>query len=69
MKTITLETAELLDVLPEEDIFMVNALIKKLVKAWDPDFTKVTALEKSLLDKADEEMRNGEYVTESEVWS
>lgn len=36
--------------------------------AWDPDFTKVTPEERSRLDKADEEMKNGEYFTDDEVW-
>ena len=43
LKATTLQTAELLDILPDEDVSIVNALIKKLVIAWDPDFTKVTA--------------------------
>ena len=47
----------------------VNALVKKLVLAWDPDFTKVTGEEKEALDQADAEMRAGDYVTEDEVWS
>ncbi len=44
LKTATIQTAELLDILPDEDISIVNALVRKLVRAWDPDFTKVTAL-------------------------
>ena len=69
LKKITLQTAELLDVLPDEDILLVNALIKKLVIAWDPDFTKVTAKEKELLKKTDAEMMRGEYVSEEDFWS
>lgn len=68
-KTITMQTAELLDILPEEDISIVNALTKKLVKAWDPDFTKVTARERELLDQADAEMKSGEYISEDDVWN
>lgn len=69
LKTTTLQTAELLDILPDEDVRMVNALIKKLIIAWDPDFTKVTAKEKELLEKADAEMKRGEYVSEEDFWS
>ena len=68
LKAKTLETAELLDNLPEEDISMVNTLTKKLVIAWDPNFTKVTAKEKELLEKTDEEMKNGEYIFEEDFW-
>lgn len=69
LKTSTMQTAELLDILPEEDISIVNALVKKLVIAWDPDFTKVTASERKLLEDTDAEMKHGEYVSEDEVWN
>lgn len=68
LKETTLQTAELLDILPDEDISIVNALVKKLVIAWDPNFTKVTAKAKELLDKSDEEMKNGEYISEEDFW-
>ena len=69
LKATTLETAELLDILPDEDVSIVNALIKKLVIAWDPDFTKVTARERELLEKSDFEMKSGDFVSEEEFWS
>lgn len=57
------------NILPDEDISIVNALIKKLVIAWDPDFTKVTAREKELLEKSDLEMKNGDFISEEDFWS
>ena len=48
---------------------MIKALIKTLVKAWDPDYTKVTASEKELLDKADAEMKMGKYISEKEIYA
>ena len=69
LKAITLQTAKLLDILPDEDISIVNALIKKLVIAWDPNFTKLTAREKELLEKTDEEMKKGEYISEKDFWT
>ena len=69
LKATTLQTAKLLDILPDEDISIVNALIKKLVIAWDPDFTKVTPREKELLEKSDSEMKNGDFVSEEDFWS
>ena len=69
LKAKTLQTAELLDVLQDEDILLVNALIKKLIIAWDPDFTKVTARERELLEKNDFEMKNGDFVSEEDFWS
>ena len=69
LKETTLQTAELLDILPDEDVSIVNALIKKLVIAWDPDFTKVTARERELLEKSNSEMKNGDFVSEEDFWS
>lgn len=68
LKVSTLQTARLLDILPEDDISFVNALVKKLVIAWDPDFTKVTAEERELLEKSDSEMKNGDYISEEDFW-
>ena len=69
LKKITIQTAELLDILPDEDISIINALVKKLIMAWDPDFTKVTAEERKLLEDVDAEMKRGEYISEDDVWS
>lgn len=69
LKASTLQTAELLDILPDEDISIVNALVKKLVIAWDPDFTKLTSREKELLEKTDFEMKNGDFISERDFWS
>lgn len=42
-------------------------MVKKLVLAWDPDFTKLTPAEKAELDKATAEMEAGDYVPHSAV--
>lgn len=42
---------------------------KESILAWDPDFTKVTAEEKKKIDKADEELARGEYVSHEDVWA
>lgn len=53
----------------DEDISMENELIKKLIIAWDPDFTKVTDEERELLEKSEAEMNRGEYISEEDFWS
>lgn len=40
------EALNLMEVLPESDQNFVLEFIKKLVLAWDPDYTKVTPTEK-----------------------
>lgn len=47
MTEIAMDAARMLSLLPEEDQKFALAFIKKLVQAWDPDFTQVTP------DKAD----------------
>lgn len=36
---------------------------------WDPDYTKVTAKERELLEKSDLEMKSGDFVSEKDFWS
>ncbi len=45
--------AEMTDMLPEQDQSLAYKLIKKLVLAWDPDFTKVTPKERRELEEAE----------------
>ena len=64
-----METAELIKMLPEEKQLYFNDLVKQAIREWDPNFTKVTAKEKELLEKTDEEMKNGEYISEEDFWA
>ncbi len=45
MSDIARDAARLMDILPEDDKHFAYEFIKKLVLAWDPDFTKVTSEE------------------------
>ena len=42
-------------------------LVKRLVLAWDPDFTKVTPSEALELKQAEAEFDNGETVDHDEI--
>ena len=48
-----MQIAEMIDMLPEQDQSLAFELIKKLVLAWDPDFTKVTPKERRELEEAE----------------
>ena len=52
MAPIAQQIADMVDMLPETDQALALELVKKLVLAWDPDFTKLTPAEKAELDKA-----------------
>lgn len=54
MSEIAMNAARMLDLLPEEDQNFALEFIKKLVLAWDPDFTKVTPDEAARIAAAEE---------------
>ncbi len=63
MTSIAIEAAKLIDILPEADKEFAYEFIKKLVLAWDPDFTKVTAEEKERIEQAE----NSGFVDEKDI--
>lgn len=52
MSTVTKEAIDLMEILPESEQEFALEFIKKLVLAWDPDFTKLTPIEKASLEEA-----------------
>lgn len=50
MTVIAKQTVELLEMLPEQEQELANALIKRMVLAWDSDFTKLTPAERQRLE-------------------
>ncbi len=67
MSETTREIAYLVDMLPEQDQNLAYEIIKKMVLAWDPDFTKLTPAEKKHLEIAETEINNGDYVTHNQI--
>ena len=67
MAPIAQQIADMVDMLPEHDQTLAFEVIKKMVLAWDPDFTKVTSAEKAQIDQAVAEMDAGDYVPENAV--
>ena len=63
MSSIAMEAARLMDALPEADKVFAYEFIKKLVLAWDPDFTKVTAEEAKKIEDAE----NSGYIDEDNI--
>jgi hypothetical protein len=63
------EAVSLMEVLPESDQNFVLEFIKKLVVAWDPDYTKVTPSERKELEDAERDMiENGTVSHEAINW-
>ena len=53
MSGIVLDAARMMDMLPEAEQSFAYEFIKRLVKAWDPDFTKVTPEEAAKIAAAE----------------
>ncbi len=63
MSNIAWEAARLMDVLPEADQVFAYEFIKKLILAWDPDFTKVTPEEAERIKAAE----NSGFVDDEQI--
>ena len=59
--------ASMVDILPENDQHLAYELVKKLVLAWDTDFTKVTQEEAKQLEEAERNFANGDTVSMDEI--
>ena len=62
MDTLVADTASMLKELPVSEQKLAYEFVKRLVLAWDPDYTKVTPNEALALQEAEAEYKNGEYI-------
>lgn len=47
------EIAKMIDMLPEQEQEFAYEVMKRIVLAWDPDFTKLTPDERKALEQAE----------------
>jgi len=52
MTRITEEITSMVDMLPDDEQIFAYEFIKRLIRAWDPDFTKLTSKELEELESA-----------------
>ena len=62
METLISDTTAMLKELPVSEQKFVYEFVKRLVLAWDPDYTKLTPNEELSLKEAEEEYKNGDYI-------
>lgn len=67
MSTTTKQAIDLMELLPESEQNFALEFIKKLVIAWDPDFTKVTPAERAKLEEAQREIENSETISHDAI--
>ncbi len=56
-------TVNMLEMLPAQEQDLALELVKRLVLAWDPDFTRLTPNERAHLEAAED----GEYVDSEDI--
>ena len=59
----TNEIAKMIDMLPVTEQDLAYEFVKRLVLAWDSDFTKTTALEAEQIEQA----KQGEFIDSSDI--
>ena len=63
MKNLALDISKMIEILPPDDQKLAYMLIKKLVIAWDPNFTKVTPDEAERIKAAE----HSGFISESDI--
>lgn len=67
MSELAQKTAGMLDMLPEQEQQLAYEMVKRLVLAWDPDFTKLTPAEEARVQEAEQEYQRGEVVPDGAI--
>ena len=63
MSALAMDIAKMIDMLPESEQLFAQEFVKRLVLAWDPDFTKLTPEERRELEQAEKD----EFIEASEI--
>ena len=53
MSSKAMQIAEMIDMLPEQEQTLACEMLKRIILAWDPDFTKLTPKERKELEEAE----------------
>lgn len=61
------KVAQMVEILLKEDQALAFAMVRKLVLAWDPEYTKATPEEDSAMNQAVKELLSGDYALDSEI--
>ena len=55
------QAANMVDMLPAQEQAFAIEMLKRLVRAWDPDFTKLTPSEAAAVEEAEKQIARGEF--------
>ena len=69
MDQISSQVEKMVEMLPEQEQLLAFELIKRMVLAWDSNFTKLTQSEREIIEKVDKEFTNNETVKHEDIWN
>lgn len=67
MSAATKEIIDLMEILPESEQNFALEFVKKLVLAWDPDFTKLTPAERKELEEASQSIKEHGTIAHDDI--
>lgn len=67
MSAIAREITNLVEMLPENEQNLTFELVKRIVLAWDSDYTKLTPAERQRLEEAEKDFISGETVGHEDI--
>ena len=67
MSTVTKEIANMVDMLPENEKNLAYELVKRIVLAWDNDYTRLTPSERKRLEESEMDFINNETISHNDI--
>ena len=67
MTVLSKEISALVDLLPDNEQVLAYEFIKRMVLAWDSDFTKLTPSERKRLEDAEQDFLNGNTISHNDI--
>jgi len=61
------EISVLIEILPENEQNLAYEFIKRMVLAWDSDYTKLTPAERKRLEEAEQDFITGETTSHEDI--
>ena len=61
------EILTMYNALPEAEKGLAYELLRRLVLAWDPDFTKLTPIEYARMEEAESDLKSGRTVRMEDI--
>jgi hypothetical protein len=67
LSSTTQQIIDMLNMLPKKEQDFACEMLKKIVLAWDPDYTKLTPDEAKKLEEGKKQLANGEFFLDEEI--